>query len=54
MKLIVQNSGPSIGRCLQDIFKKDLVNLQKYTYVGDSFLIRLPVNFDKILWATFL
>ena len=49
MKLILQNSGPSIGSCLQGIFKKDLVNLQKHTYVGAFFLIRLQVNFDKIL-----
>ena len=31
-----------------------MLNSQKYTCVGVSFIIKLQVNFGKILWAIFL
>ena len=35
-------------------FLKHLLNLQKYTCVGVSFIVRLQVNFGKIVSAIFL
>ena len=50
----VQNPDPAICRCCARFFWRILLNSQKYTCFGVSFLTRLQVNFGKILWATFL